>query len=49
MKYEAIQHWKDEFPIARLCKVLTVSESGYYAWVQREPSLTAVLPREFVP
>lgn len=42
MKYEAIQHWKDEFPIARLCKVLTVSESGYYAWVQREPSLTAI-------
>ncbi len=38
MKYEAIEHSKAEFPISRLCAVLSVSESGYYAWLKREPS-----------
>lgn len=37
MKYEAIKQYKAEFPIARLCAVLEVSESGYYAWLKREP------------
>jgi transposase InsO family protein len=27
-----------EFPIATMCRVLTVSASGYYAWVKRAPS-----------
>jgi transposase InsO family protein len=38
MKYEAIEHSKADFPISRLCAVLSVSESGYYAWLKREPS-----------
>lgn len=38
MKYEAIEQSKDEFPVAHLCETLEVSESGYYAWLQREPS-----------
>lgn len=42
MKYEAIEQWKDDFPVARLCAVLAVSESGYYAWLKREPSLGAI-------
>jgi putative transposase len=38
MKYAAIEQWQHEFPIARLCATLAVSESGYYAWVKRVPS-----------
>ena len=30
-----------EFPVSRLCAVLNVAESGYYAWLNRAPS-----PRE---
>ncbi len=38
MKYAFIAAHTEEFPIMRLCQVLTVSESGYYAWCKREPS-----------
>jgi transposase InsO family protein len=37
MRYAAIERWQDEFPVTRLCAVLQVSESGYYAWVKRSP------------
>ena len=36
MKYETIERYKAEFPITRLCAVLEVSESGYYAWLKRD-------------
>lgn len=35
MKYEAVYTWQYEFPVARLCAVLKVSVSGYYAWLKR--------------
>jgi putative transposase len=35
MRYAAIEQWQDEFPVARLCAVLKVSVSGYYAWIKR--------------
>ena len=38
MKYTFIENHKEEFPILRMCQVLEVSESGYYAWLKREPS-----------
>lgn len=38
MKYSFIAAHQEEFPINRLCQVLNVSESGYYAWRKREPS-----------
>ena len=38
MKYMFIENYKEEFPILRMCQVLEVSESGYYAWRNREPS-----------
>jgi putative transposase len=41
MKYEAIEACKAEFPVSRLCAVLNIAESGYYAWLNRVPS-----PRE---
>lgn len=27
-----------EFPLAQICRVLGISRSGYYAWLQRQPS-----------
>jgi transposase InsO family protein len=38
MKYEAIEGHKQDFPVARMCAVLQVAESGYYAWLSRAPS-----------
>lgn len=38
MKYAFIAAHEKEFPIRRLCHVLEVSESGYYAWCKRAPS-----------
>ncbi len=38
MKYAFIAAHQNEFPIIRMCQVLNVSESGYYAWRKREPS-----------
>lgn len=38
MKYEFIQQERANFPVRRLCEVLQVAPSGYYAWLQRKPS-----------
>ena len=37
-RFEAIEEQSDEIPVSRLCEVLQVSRSGYYAWCGREPS-----------
>jgi putative transposase len=38
VKYARIKEWRKDYPVAALCRVLKVSESGYYAWVTRPPS-----------
>lgn len=38
MSYACVQACADEFPVARVCETLGLSESGYYAWLKREPS-----------
>jgi putative transposase len=38
VKYAWIREHRDSFPLAVLCQVLEVSASGYYAWLDREPS-----------
>ena len=38
MKYTFIAAHEREYPIKRMCKVLGVHRSGYYAWRQRTPS-----------
>ena len=38
MKYQCIQACAGVYPIHRVCEVLDVSESGYYAWLNRPPS-----------
>jgi hypothetical protein len=38
MKFRFIDEAKEEFPAYRLCKVLGVSQSGYFAWKDRPAS-----------
>jgi putative transposase len=39
MRFQLIDAAKEEFPVQRLCKVLEVSQSGYFAWKSRPASL----------
>ena len=41
MKSAWIREQRDLFPVTSLCKVLEVTTSGYYAWVDRPESLRA--------
>lgn len=38
MRFRLIDQAKKEFPVHRLCNVLDVSESGYFAWSRRPAS-----------
>jgi transposase InsO family protein len=38
MKYQFIHDWKDVFRLRSMCRVLEVSSSGYYAWLNRYAS-----------
>ena len=41
MKYGHIDTLRHAHPVAAICRALAVSESGYYAWHKRPPSLRA--------
>lgn len=38
MKYTFIAAHQEQFQVKRMCRVLTVKRSGYYAWRKRAPS-----------
>ena len=38
MRFQLIDEAKEEFPVQRLCQVLEVSPSGYFAWRSRPAS-----------
>jgi len=38
LKFAFIEAHRKEFPVKRMCAVLSVSLSGYYAWRKRKPS-----------
>ncbi len=42
MKYAWIEHHRDEYRVSRLCRVLSVSRTGYCQWRVREPSARAL-------
>jgi putative transposase len=48
MRYQFIQAHQKEFPVQRLCQVLAVSPSGYYAWRERPESAQAQANRKLL-
>jgi putative transposase len=43
-----IARYRDRYPVTHLCHLLSVSVSGYYAWVNRQPSPRAQANLELV-
>lgn len=37
-RYEFVDRYREEFPVRRLCAVMRISPSGYYAWRRRPAS-----------
>lgn len=48
MRYQFIQDHRDEFPVTRMCQVMNVSPSGYYAWRTRPVSAREMANQELV-
>jgi putative transposase len=48
MRFQFIEDHRDEFPVSRMCQVLNVSSSGYYAWRTRPVSAREVANRHLV-
>ena len=38
MRFQFVEEYRRELPVNRMCEVLEVSRSGYYAWHTRPPS-----------
>ena len=38
MKFRFVQEYRETFRVGKMCEVLKVSRSGFYAWLRREPS-----------
>lgn len=48
MRFQFIEVHRESFPVARMCQVLNVSRSGYYAWRRRRPGRREMANRELV-
>jgi transposase InsO family protein len=49
MRYQFIQAHQDEFPLQRMCSVLDVSPSGFYAWQTRPVSPRVQANQKLLP
>jgi transposase InsO family protein len=49
MKYQFIDRHRDEFSISRMCRVLAVARSGYYAWRDRPISAREMANQALLP
>jgi len=49
MRYQFIQAHQDEFPVQRMCSVLDVSPSGFYAWQTRPVSPRVQANQKLLP
>ena len=48
MRFQFIEDHREECPVTRMCKVLNVSPSGFYAWCSRPVSAREMANRELV-
>lgn len=48
MRFQFITDHRDRFSVKRMCQVLQVSRSGYYAWRRRPPSARKMANEELV-
>ena len=48
MRFQCVEEHRERFPVTRMCQVLNVSPSGYYAWRQRPVSAREMANRELV-
>ena len=48
MRFQFIADHQEEFPVKRMCKELSVSSSGYYAWRKRPASAREMANQELV-
>lgn len=47
-RFRAVDELRADYPVKRLCRLLKVSTSGFYAWKRRPPSARAVVDAELV-
>ena len=48
MKYAFIEQYRVQYPIRRMCPVIRVSRSGYYAWRGRPESVRSRFSRDLL-
>jgi putative transposase len=48
MRYQFIADHREAFPVRRMCQVLKVSSSGYYAWRKRPVSPREMANQELI-
>jgi hypothetical protein len=48
MRFQFIDEHRHEFPVTRMCQVLSVSPSGYYVWRQRPVSAREMANQQLV-